>query len=563
VTSLALPFFAPAPAPVSLVGRSLRPYQVEAFTGNAKWPGIRACLARHRSTSVILFTGGGKSSIAAQAALEAGGRVLFLAHLDTLVGQARAELADITGVPWELEQAGWTAEAHGHRNVVASVSSLMQPRRLERFARDAFALIIVDEAHHYVSKAYKRPLDYFASAKILALTATPRRKDRKALGRYVESVAYKMDLVEGIDAGWSVEVTCGAAVEMAVDLDAVKVNRVSGDYDQGELDAQVAEAIAPAVKAAKDQCGDWPTIIWTPGVQAAHAAARALNEWKPGCARAVDGSMPKDQKRSIIAAHKRREFQFIANCGVLVEGYSDRGLVCMIDAAKTKSDLRVVQRLGRILRPLADVDACPDNVAARKAAIAASTKPRALWIDLKCNCRPGSLNAPQDAISILGGTYTDAEKKAARKALESKGGDPRAALEEARRRIAEKAARARVRMTMRNFDPTKGMRAAAPAGPAPVTPKQLRACERFGIDAAGMTAAEVQKLLRYEFMAQAKGWCDHRQRQWLQRNLGVSGKGLPRSKGKALAEAWKRNGKLRLGPAHLASIMHPEPGSAG
>lgn len=564
-------FERPAPAPLvvpgELVGRSLRPYQIEAFSGSAQWPGIRACLTQHRSTSVILFTGGGKSSIAGQAAIEAGGRVLFLAHLDTLVGQARAELEEITGQRWELEQAGWSAQARGRDNVVASVQSLMRERRLQRFEPTAFALIIVDEAHHYVSKAFKKPLDYFASAKILALTATPKRKDKKALGRYVQSVAYKMDLLDGIDAGWSVGFKCGTPVDLAVDLDAVAVSPVSGDFDQGELDAKIAEVIAPAVKAAKEQCGDWPTIIWTPGVMAAHAAAKALNAWKPGCARAVDGQMPKDEKRAAIAAHKNREFQFIANCGVLVEGYSDRGLVCMIDAAPTKSPLRVVQRLGRILRALADVDACPDDAEARKAAIAASGKPWAIWIDLRCNYKPGSLSTPVDAIDILGGSFTDKEKAAARKELSKSGGDPREALEAARKRIAAAAARAKVRLELKFTDPTKGSRrAAAPksTGPEPVTPGQMRDFQRFGMDPACAANKEAaNKLLRYEHLARVKGWCDYRQRQWLQKNIGVTGRGMPRSTGKRLVDEWLANGRQRLTPAQLSMATDRVPGAEG
>ena len=57
------------------------------------------------------------------------------------------------------------------------------------------------------------------------------------------------------------------------------------------------------------------------------------------------------------------------------------------------------------------------------------------------------------------------------------------------------------------------------------------------------TKDEANKLLRYEHLAHAKGWCDYTQRQWLQRNLGVSGRGLPKSKGAVLARAWLANGK--------------------
>lgn len=535
------------PAPVAPRKRP-RDYQVAAFEGipDTKYAGIRADLTKVRSTSVVLFTGGGKTFIAAQAAKEAPGRVLFLAHLDTLVHQARAELEAMTGLPWDLEQADYRATRAGDRHVVASVQSIMRDRRLQQYERDAFSLIIVDEAHHYVASSYKKPLDWFESAKVLALTATPDRKDRKALGRYVQSVAFKMDLVDGIDAGWLAPVDCRPPITLDVTLDDVRTTK-DGDLDEAALEEKIKETIAPITKAALEHCESWPTVIFTPRVDSAHAAAGRLNELRPGCAMAVDGSMDRTIKRGIIARFKAREFQFLANCGVLVEGWDDRGVICMIDAAPTKSRARCVQKLGRILRPLADVDACsgPEE---RRAAIAASVKHHAIWIDLKFQGAKHQLVTPVD---VLGGSYTDKERKSAGRDLAKHGGDVKGALEAARKRLAVAAARAKTKMTLDSYDPTarhrkpKKVRAPRPLATDPPTSAQLSRFTEFGIPAAlGATYEAAQNLLRKEFFAKSKGWCDYQRRNFAEAWLGVrSAWAMPLERYRQLVGEWKAAGK--------------------
>src|SRR5687768_8200329 len=107
------------------------------------YPGVLAALEQHRSTLLVLFTGGGKSFIAAQVAMRRPGRTLVLVHTDTLARQFRGELMELTGRPWQLEKAEYSATPEGGIDVVASVQTLAQPKRLERWQPDAFDMVIV------------------------------------------------------------------------------------------------------------------------------------------------------------------------------------------------------------------------------------------------------------------------------------------------------------------------------------------------------------------------------------------------------------------------------------
>ena len=71
-----------------------------------------------------------------------------------------------------MEKAESTCLNSWFRVVVGSVQTLQRSARLERFPRDYFGTIIIDEAHHAITDGYRRILDYFESAKVLGVTAT-------------------------------------------------------------------------------------------------------------------------------------------------------------------------------------------------------------------------------------------------------------------------------------------------------------------------------------------------------------------------------------------------------
>lgn len=79
------------------------------------------------------------------------GRMLILSHREELVRQPLKYFDCLTGVEMAKECAPPMAEV-----VSASVATLT--RRVERYAPDAFDLIICDEAHHAAARTYRRIL---------------------------------------------------------------------------------------------------------------------------------------------------------------------------------------------------------------------------------------------------------------------------------------------------------------------------------------------------------------------------------------------------------------------
>ena len=158
----------------------LRPYQEDAKTAVLReW---QEGVAR---TLLILPTGCGKTIVFAKIIedrVRQGSNVLILAHREELLNQASDKLESATGLKTALEKADSSSLDSWYNVTVGSVQTLQNPKRLELFSPGHFDTIIVDEAHHAVSPSYRRVLDYFSYARVLGVTATADRGDKRNLG---------------------------------------------------------------------------------------------------------------------------------------------------------------------------------------------------------------------------------------------------------------------------------------------------------------------------------------------------------------------------------------------
>ncbi|HXJ32243.1 MAG TPA: DEAD/DEAH box helicase [Gemmatimonadales bacterium] len=506
-----VPAVAPARAivPVASPLAGLRPYQLDAVAA------IQARLLEHRSTLLVMATGLGKTQVfgAVAAAWKKPGRILVVAHREELLDQARKRLMAMTDEYVDLEQAEFRAS--GARIVVGSVQTLSRPKRLERFPQDAFELVIVDEAHHAVAATYKRVLDWFEHARVLGVTATPDRQDEKAMGQVFESVAYVREIEDGIRDGFLCPIRVTQVQVDAIDLAAVRTT--AGDLNQGDLDAvmSVEEVLHGVVKPTMELAGERRTIMFTTSVANAHRMAEIFGRYRTGCARAVDGETPTDIRRGTLMAHKRGDFQFLVNVGVLTEGYDDPGVACVAMARPTKSRALYAQCAGRGLRIHPGKSDC-------------------LLLDFAGNSGRHRLVS---ALDILAGKYTDDEVKAAKDIAEKTPGiDAQEALEKAKTDLAEKARKEaereaarraaikakKVAYSARTVDPFRLFGVADPEAERgdwqapPADPVQIEQLKRWGFDVPpDCTSSQAETLIRKAKHRRAAGLCTYKQARTL------------------------------------------------
>lgn len=345
--------FSPPPVVAGVV-KPMRPYQATAYQN------IREKLAAHRSTLVVLATGGGKTRIAGEVIREwPGKRCLFLAHRDELIQQAVDRIGELIGAPPEVEMAESAAGRHGRRPVIASVQSLTQPRRLHRFKPDDFDLIVTDEVHHGCAPTYRRIYDYFAAAKMLGLTATPDRADGLALGQIMESVAFRYELPEMIADGWLAPIKI---LQVHIDsLDFSTLHTRAGDFRKEELDALLAQEknLHGIAAAIVERAASRKTAAFTSNVANAHSLSEIINRYSlTGRSAVVDGEMDRDERRRVLDAFRSGDLQYVVNCNVLTEGFDEPSIECVAMARPTKSRTTYAQQIGRGTRLSPGKDYC-------------------------------------------------------------------------------------------------------------------------------------------------------------------------------------------------------------
>ena len=279
------------------------------------------------------------------------GRSLILAHRDELINQAAAKLAAVSG-SLDIGIVKAARDDTGSRVVVASVQTLARPGRVERLGE--FSTVIVDEAHHAVASVYLDILERLGSMAdggplTCGFTATAGRSDKIGLGAVWQEIAYQRGIIQMIAEGYLCDVT---AMQIGGDFNVANAQVRAGDYTDSSLAAELerSDALNAAadayVRYAKDRLG----VAFTPTIATAHALAEALTR-KGIRAEAVDGEMPVEQRRAILARLHRGETRVVPNAQVLTEGWDEPAVSCALMLRPTKSAPFFVQMAGRVLRP--------------------------------------------------------------------------------------------------------------------------------------------------------------------------------------------------------------------
>ncbi len=304
-----------------------------------------------QSTLAVLPTGTGKTCVAADVIRRhlsaSNGAVIFLAHREELLNQARRTIEAHCGIETEYELADQRAsEMYPAPVLLASVQTMTSgrngARRMHKFSPYNYGLIIVDESHHGTATSYKAVLEYFrsnADLKVLGITATPERADEEALGQIFESVAYDYSVLQAIKDGWLVSIQQQLIDIQGLDFSHVKTT--AGDLNQGELAAVMEEErnLYGICDATMRELGQRKAIMFTVTVKQAQLACDILNRYRSNVAMWASGKTPPEDRRRIMRDFSEGKFQVLVNCNLVSEGFDVPDADLLIQARPTKSKL--------------------------------------------------------------------------------------------------------------------------------------------------------------------------------------------------------------------------------
>lgn len=454
----------------------LRPYQQaarEAILEN--WAG------GVKKTLLVLPTGTGKTIVFAKIIedrVKAGDRVLVLAHRGELLEQAADKLFKTTGIRCAVEKAEQTSLDSWFRVTVGSVQTLSREKRLQKFPPDYFGTIIVDEAHHAVSESYQRVLKHFEEAKVLGVTATPDRGDKKALGAYFETLAYEYKLDQAVRDGYLCEIR-NQTIPLKIDLSGVAIQ--AGDFSASD----VGHALDPYLEQIADEmltyCQGRKTVVFLPLITTAQKFTRMLQR-RGFKAQEINGE--SEGRAAILQDFDAGRYDVLCNAMLLTEGWDCPSVDCIIVLRPTKIRSLYAQMVGRGTR------LCPGKEGLLLLDF--------LWLVERHNlCTPASLIAKSKEVEARMASL--AEDGAMYDLFDLEEQAERDVMSERENALAKELQALRTRKK-RLVDPlqyavsicAEDLEGYAPAfgwEMLPASEKQLHVLEKFGISGEGVTCA--------------------------------------------------------------------------
>ena len=319
--------------------QTLRPYQQQARERiHAEWEN------GHTRTLLVLPTGTGKTIVFASVAADqvrAGHRVLILAHRGELLAQAADKLQRSTGLVSAVEKADATCLNTWFRVVVGSVQTLQRTARLERFPHDYFGTIIIDEAHHAITDGYRRILDYFGSAKVLGVTATPDRGDMRNLGEVFDSLAFEYKLTDAIKEGYLCRIM---AQTIPLKLDISSVTMSGGDYAVGDLGTALDPYLEQIAAEMAQRCKGRKTVVFLPLIKTSQKFRDLLNSHG---FRAAEVNGQSTDRKEVLADFDAGKYNVLCNSMLLTEGWDCPSVDCVVVLRPTKVRSLYSQMVGR------------------------------------------------------------------------------------------------------------------------------------------------------------------------------------------------------------------------
>lgn len=318
------------------MGYKLRGYQQEAVNKILNhWKDSRTCL-------LVQATGTGKTIVFSEVAkniVEQGGRALILAHREELIEQAIDKIFLAQGLNAGLEKA--SSHANGEPVVVGSVQTLKNPARLKHYNPDYFTHIIIDEAHHSIAPQYQSVINYFKNAKILGVTATPYRGDKKDLSEVFDSITYEYSLIEAIDQGFLSPIVF-KLIPIKIDLNTV--NQSMGDFQVNGLNDALDPYLEEIVDVMVKECRDRKTVVFLPLIS---TSIKFTDMLKDRGINAVEINGNTQNRKQILDDFDKGRIQVLCNSMLLTEGWDCPSLDCIVNLRPTRSETLYTQIIGR------------------------------------------------------------------------------------------------------------------------------------------------------------------------------------------------------------------------
>lgn len=265
--------------------------------------------------------------------------------------------------------------------VILNVQKLqvrLESSLLKLVPNDFFDMIIIDEAHHSTARTWIECVKYFSKAKVLKLTGTPFRTDKREING---ELIYKYPLSRAMYNGFIKTLQniqyIPDELRLTIDGDTSREYTIEEIYDKNLKDSEwITRSVAyslecsekvvdESIKLLKDKLIDSniPHKIIAIACSIEHAKQIAMLYEKKGYKTAlIHSKLDEQQKSRIMKSIENHEVKVVINVAMLGEGYDHPYLSIAAIFRPFRNELPYAQFIGRVLRIIAEGSA-KDNIA--------------------------------------------------------------------------------------------------------------------------------------------------------------------------------------------------------
>lgn len=335
----------------------LRPYQKE----NSKQ--ITTQLEAGKDVIYQLPTGGGKTVVIndiIQKVLSGelkfqSKKILILIHRREIIFQMYQRLIDSNidvGYLIGMKKKNTNAQV-----LIGSIQTITREARLEMVLEGDYDFVIIDEAHHARSGSYDKVIDTLkeknSNMKLLGVTATPNRNDKKELSKYFGFMV-KGPTVQELQALGFLSKSITYLADLS-DLNEV-VDSPNADYKIAELSAYMRNPhiIGKAIELYEEKAKGEQMLVFCVDVDHLHTVEKAYRDAGYKNVHSITGSTKTSLREKIIKDYKEGKIDILLSIETLTEGTDlpDTKVIQLL--RPTKSQELYLQIVGRGLRVKSD-----------------------------------------------------------------------------------------------------------------------------------------------------------------------------------------------------------------
>ncbi len=335
----------PVTQPTTHQSPTLRPYQLQLIKDL-----YNKLSEGHKRVAIIAGTGAGKTVIGGQicAHTEARGmRLLFIVHLDVLVGQTYEKMKSF-GLHCGFIKSGWPEDPTAPIQI-ASVQTMAKRPWWRTWPAN---MVFFDEGHTTVFSQIGQQVMYETHPKAvhLAMTATPYRLGQEQLGDHMQTFVASPLPADLQRMGFLAPMKYyGVPADSRINLEGV--GTVAGDYDERALKnaCDRPELVQRIIEEWQRLTPDRRTIAFCVDVDHARHVAAAFRAAGIS-ADVVDGSTSIKDRKRLYQDLGSGQLTVLTSCNVISIGFDEPSVEVGLLLRPTQSKALHYQQIGRVMR---------------------------------------------------------------------------------------------------------------------------------------------------------------------------------------------------------------------